>query len=327
MIFILATRACPETLSVYQQDWGRPPGTRLKVLFYDDLPGRMFLPAATYVFSGLERLGVAGRALAAEVWRQLGDNGCSLRVNDPRRVPRRGELLAQLCDSGQNHFRVFSAGADLSPLRYPALLQSVGDGTRGFYEVVENATTLRYAIWKALLLGYSKRELLVVERGHTGDPHGVFRRYTADVVGERVFARDLRHSFDPDFGGVAADEPCFRRERDDFLASNPHREALLKIFREACIEFGSVDYSLDGDQIQVWEMRCNLRSPDMSPALTETLESIDTPGHGADTSLRFNRELVKRYAAERRSFSRRGQMRTSMRSVYSFTAPFWRELR
>lgn len=325
LIYVLATRACPESLGSYEQSWGDPPGTRLKVLFYDDLPGRMFLPTGTYVFSDLERLGDAGLELAAAVWHQLGDNGSSRRINDPRRVPRRQDLLSRLSDSGQNRFRVFSVSADLAPLRYPASVESIGGAGAGLRESVHDAAELRRAVWKGLLLGYPKRELLAIERHDAGDRGGVFRRYTADFIGDRVLARALRHSLNPQFKGDDLCDRRFRREREAFLATNPHHEQLRKILRDSCVEFGSVDYGLAGDQIQVWELRCNLYVQHLSTALTDALEALDIPPSAApDTPLRLAPDLVKRYAAELRSISRRRQVRSGLRGVYSLAGPLWR---
>jgi hypothetical protein len=312
-------------MEAHEKSWGDPPGTRLKVLYYDDLPGRMFLPAGSYVFSDLEGLGEAGTELAAQAWQLLARNGRSRCLNDPTRVLRREDLLTRLGGRGQNHFRVFSPGADLSALSYPAFLETDRGREEGLRELVRNPTELRRAMWKALLLGYAKRELLVIETFDSRDDAGLFRRYTAYVIGDRVLPGGLFHSRDWKLEDTEPPDAQLDAERKTFLETNPHEAALRSICRDACVEFGRVDYFFHKDQIQIWELQSNPGVSRLSDSLDDALATIDTPARtGADTPLRFPPELVGRYSAELRALGRRSQVRSGLRGAYSLAAPLWR---
>jgi hypothetical protein len=99
--------------------------------------------------------------------------------------------------------------------------------------------------------------LMIVEFCDTADARGIYRKYGAFVVGDRVFPKSLQFSRHwvqkrPDL----KDEELLREERA-YVEENPHEEALRGIFKLARIEYGRMDYAILDGKIQVWEINTN----------------------------------------------------------------------
>jgi hypothetical protein len=102
--------------------------------------------------------------------------------------------------------------------------------------------------------GRSRDDTLIVEFCDTADHQGVYRKYSAFVVGARIIPAHIAFSKDWVTKAIdLRDEPLLEEERR-FVRENPHEGRLRAIFALAGINFGRIDYALlDGD-IQVWEI-------------------------------------------------------------------------
>ena len=88
-------------------------------------------------------------------------------------------------------------------------------------------------------------DLLVVEFCDTKDEHGVYRKYSAYKIGDRVLPRYLECSRD---WMVKWDWRIFDRVRADeetrYLETDPHEAWIREIFALARIDYGRIDYGV-----------------------------------------------------------------------------------
>jgi hypothetical protein len=227
---------------------------RLELIFYPELAFLDQLRLGTYVFCALDRLTDAEREITLRAWETLAAAGCRL-LNHPTKTMRRYELLCRLYESGVNRFRAYRATETRHPARYPVFLRLENEHTGDVGGLVHNQTQLYAALARAVLLGYHLRELLIVEYCHTAGEDGFFRKYSAFVLGDQVLPRfsNVSRHWMVKAEGQYMDASTVMDERR-FICENPQGETLRELFRQSRVEYGRVDYSLVGDQLQVWEI-------------------------------------------------------------------------
>lgn len=297
MIFYLVTREHGYTIRPYVDGWNR-----MRLVSYEDLFTKSHCDPGTYIFTDVDRLIPSERRLAASVWRQLADRAPAVRLlNDPARVPARYELLCTLAQAGTNRYRAWLASDDLGRVRFPAFVRVANEHTGSLTPLLRTGAELGRALRWARLQGYRPRDLLVVEFCDTADADGVYRKYSAFIVGDEVLPRHLFLSRQwlikkPDLDGDA-----FAGERDAYLWTNPHAAKLRAICRRVGIDYGRVDYSMLGDDPQVWEINTNPTILQLAERLTDAFARLDATG--ADSAhpipLSFDPALLAARARER----------------------------
>ena len=294
MIYYIVTDGYAHTMETFLTHWGTALRDGVSILRYDDLFSRNELPVGTYIFADLERLAPAELEMAADIWRQLEESGRGLRLlNHPRHAMRRFELLSTLA----------------------------------------NHTQLEGAIVPAMLRGHRVKDMLVIEYCDTADENGIFKKYSAFMVGETVIPCHVDHSCDwvvKDTDLVSLDIVDFERR---YLEENPHEERLREIFKTARIDYGRIDYSLLDGEIQTWEINTNpvvALSPDeyqpfhlpvkrmFAAQMVPAMVAIQTDAEPDDViALTQSSELLKRMqldrARARRTRSRRRFFRQAQR--------------
>jgi hypothetical protein len=114
--------------------------------------------------------------------------------------------------------------------------------------------------------------LLIVEWCDTSDAAGVFRKYSAFVIGESIVARHLVCSRD----WVVKDFDLYEHdvlwEARRYVAENPDAAFLQEIARLAGVEYGRFDYAFADGRPQIWEIN-------MNPIVIAPLSVLPTPGH------------------------------------------------
>lgn len=222
----------------FVQGWGRALAGQVLVRPYEEVLGGADLPeGATAIFSDLDRLTPQQRAALAPLHARQ-----ARALNDPTRSLLRYELLRTLHARGINRFNAWRAGE--APERYPVFVRP----DSGFLKAAPPL------VWAA---GEPPAGHLAVEYCNTADRNGVFRKYGAYVVGERIVPRHLFFSRDwlvksPDLAGPAEIE-----EELAYVSANPHAAQLLGICRLARISWGRIDYALLEGRVQVWEINTN----------------------------------------------------------------------
>lgn len=243
--------------------WGQSLRGKIRFIYYADLAHRRTLPRETSIFTDLERLSPALLELASQAARQLENAGVEV-LNHPARALRRYDLLRALHAEGVNYFNCFRLRDDRAALRFPAFLRLENEHQGSLSELVHNATELEVAIGRALQKGLAAEELLIVEFCDVSDGAGIFRKYSAFMIGDELATRHVLFSRQwllkkPDIVDTAE-----VLEEIQYLEQNPHPHAspLRAIFRRAGIEYGRIDYSLLNGEIQVWEINTN---PSITP--------------------------------------------------------------
>ncbi len=261
MIFFLSTAQHRYTVRPLLKSWTPALAAEVVLLPYEALPSNHDLPPGTYIFSDVERLTEAQRTLAARVYDQLAAAGSAVRIlNHPARSLRRYDLLHALHERGLNHFRAFRpfrAAEPGQPWRYPLFLRGENDHDGNQSPLIRNAKELRKALPMALMQGLDPRNLLIVEFCDTQDSGGLYRKYSAFRVGERIIPRHVLFSRNWVLKDVDLLEPAQFEEMKRYCATNPHEQGIRSIFDLARIEYGRIDYAVLNGKIQTWEINTN----------------------------------------------------------------------
>jgi hypothetical protein len=314
MVFYVVTREHSYTMTAYARDWDR-----LRLVFYDDLFRASSLPVGAYIFSDLDRLTSSERRLAAAAWQQIASAAPHMRLlNNPATVLCRYELMHELTKSGENQYRARRATEGLDDgLRYPVFVRCEREHEGSITPLLHNAMALRSALVWARFKGYRARDLLVVEFCDTSDATGLFRKYSAFLVDGEVLPRHLLfsrswHLKKPDIADAET-----ASEVETYLEGNPHEEAIRRIFRRANIDYGRIDYSMLGDQPQVWEINTNPLVKRLAERLTAAFARLDEgqPDDGRPIPIHLNAQLVSDAARERREELRTRERRDRMAAL------------
>lgn len=275
----------------YLEYWGRELAqSEIRVLSYERLAAETRFEPGTYVFTTFDEIrGATARYIDALAAR-LRESAHVRILNDPLRVLRRFDLHAELWRRGRNAYRSFRANGDWSTVRFPAFIRAERTHDGALSPLLRSPEEIDTWIGRAITLGRPLDDLLVVEFCDTADADGSYRKYAAFNVGGRIVARSLNLGRDwmLKFGGNDF-SLAFAREELDYVATNPHEDVLREIFAFANIDYGRIDYSLRGGDLQAWEININ-------PTIGRGLRPSN---HEMDDELRDTREETKRVFYER----------------------------
>jgi hypothetical protein len=230
----------------------------VRPILYESVRGQSHLPAGAYIFADLERLGRRDYELAARLAARIAEAapGTPL-LNDPRRACRRVELLRALHNDGVNSFTAHRADELVTPTRWPVFVRGEHDHDGNVSALIHDERELAAALARDRNAGIEPRTRLVVEFADTRSEDGYFRKYGVFRIGERYIRRHVFFSRDwmvklcePPGDGALAEERAF-------IDSDADAEAVRAVFERAGIEYGRVDYSRNGDGIEVWEINTN----------------------------------------------------------------------
>lgn len=252
MIHFLAP-AGERLMHAYLDVRGRAIAGHFEIVPYEKLPMRF--RGGTYVFSALEQLSAPMERLVAELHAQLSRCDGVRILNRPGRTLRRYELLRELARRGLNDHRAALASEDLSGLRYPVFVRGERTHEGALSPLLHNATDVAAWIGRLRVIGHKLDELLVVEFNDTADAHGVYRKYAAFIIGDRILPRSL------DYGTnwmLKREGTMYTREtlaeEYEFVRTNPHERELREIFAIAGVDYGRIDYAIKDGRVQTWEI-------------------------------------------------------------------------
>jgi hypothetical protein len=257
MITLFISRRHTYTVKPFLTTWC-PSGTRpLQLISYQSLHRIESIRQGPLIFSDIDRLTPCQRELALSLCEAIEESQRqSLILNHPLTVMTRERLLARLWEVGWNHYRIHPCAAEPAlPLRFPVFIRRIHDHNGPLTRLIHDRLELRNRIHALTLAGELPDRLMIIEYLDTRGADGLFRKYSAFRIGNQIIPGHIifsRH-------WVAKDSPPepVREEERQFLHENPHREALMHIFKEAFIEYGRIDYSLHEGNIQVWEINTN----------------------------------------------------------------------
>lgn len=247
------------TFNRFFKDCGRPLRKEMRFIFYADLPYRKTLPNDIALFTDLERLNETQVELAIAAQQQLSTAGAHI-LNAPSQVLRRYDLLRTLHQKGINPFRAYRLNEDRTQLRFPVFLRLEREHQGNLSPLLHNLQEIEAAVTQALQSGISADNLLLAEYCDVRDADGLYRKYSSFQIGDHCIPRHLMASsswMSKSATHDQQDDPECVRQENDFLVNAPHEKAIRSIFDLAGINYGRIDYSLQNDQIRVWEINTN----------------------------------------------------------------------
>ena len=284
MIHFVTTGAHAYCMEAFLQAGGKPLRDKLKIVWYEDLCARRRLDPGCYILSDIERLSDAQRLQLAITADRLRDAGMPV-LNHPDRLVRRYDLLHKLHDRGINPFRAKRLDENLEDLRFPVFLRIENNHSGPITPLIQDQTALRETI-RTLHRRFDRSQVLVIEYCDTSDAEGLFRKYSAMIVGGWIQARHVLFARDWCIKFNVPLTPEHIAEERRYQLGNPHEAALREIFDLAGYDFGRIDYAMLGGRPVVWEINSN-----------PTLASRRPPPRGRrEGLLESARQLVARLA-------------------------------
>lgn len=254
MIVALTTALHRYTLrSVRRRRWAR-----LRILSYERALRAAHLPRATYLFTDFDRLDHHELELAAHLYRAIVRQG-GLAINDPARARQRFSLLRTLHDLGLNRFNVWRVEDTPRPDRFPVFLRTESGHAGVISGLLHDASEVEAAIAAALVQGYPRRHLILVEYCAEASDAGWFRKYSIYRVGDRMVpslsVHDTtwvaKHGKEGVAGQAAYDDEY------EMIRTNRFADLMRPFFEAAELEYGRADFGIVDGMPQVYEINSN----------------------------------------------------------------------
>jgi hypothetical protein len=259
MIHYLVPESQAFGMAEYLDFWGEKVASRMRVVTYEEIVHATALPAGTWILSALDQLSPAMSKWLGAVEDRLEASGRARTLNSTRDTHTRLSLLEALHARGINPFRARNAADPaVRTLRYPVFVREEHGHGGALTPCLESPEQLERAIRRMMWSGWHREQLLVVEFHDTVDEHGFYRKYAAFIVGDRIIPRSLAHGRNwmlKHRSGKFTREAV--EEERAYVEDNPHATHLAEIARIAGVEWGRVDYAMDGDSPVVWEINLN----------------------------------------------------------------------
>jgi hypothetical protein len=285
MIFLLDARDPRTVRDWLASDRGKPIADRVRVVTYQELMRRPRLPAETCIFGDLETISPALRRVAEAAWDALGSAGVR-RLNDPRKVSGRHELLRRLHALGRSDFRAYRLDELPASLRFPVFVRREREHDGALTELLPDEAALRTALRRLAWprTRHRRDDLLVVEYRDSSAVDGRHVRLAALRIGDAIIPRYYTFSH---HWMVKTDrrlvEPTLAAVEHEYVTKNPHREWIRETFEIAEIDYGRIDYGLVEARPQAWEINTNpslgrrVRSSARTRAITPEQRALQEP--------------------------------------------------
>ena len=232
MISFWANRSSSHAIPNYCARRGRAIADRFDCRVYEDVGSQVRLRAGAHIFASLDRLTANQREAAAVRHDALAARAPDApRLNDPRRVVMRFELLTTLHAAGLNSFRVFRAtdAREVRGIRSSSARPTMTTAhSRG---CCTRSARCSKALWALRARGWRLDELLAVEFCDTSDAYGVYRKYSAFAVGDRIVPCHVLASHQWAVKSESSEpNESLIRENMAYIERNPHEPWLRQVF-------------------------------------------------------------------------------------------------
>jgi len=247
------------SIGTYRSNRGRAIAGRFTPRHYEEMTQPMVLSAGTQLFAALDQLSPVQRQATAYIWDEHARAAPrARRLNDPRRALLRFDLLRRLKAEGLNSFGVYRHDEIDAISRFPVFVREIhrhnGPKSRLLYS--------RHKVWQAMtalrMRGRPRDNLMIVEYADASGADGLFRKYAAFRVGERIIAC---HVFSSREWCVKSDQNQITEqgvsEDLEYVRGNPHAAWLVRVFDAAGIDYGRIDYGVAGGHLEAWEINLN----------------------------------------------------------------------
>jgi hypothetical protein len=282
MINFVVPRA-HDGLREYLELWGRDVAPRVRTVYTESIATQTSFPRGTYVLAAMDQYSSGMRAFVTALHAALEQQDGFRFLNHPTETLHRFELLDALHRAGRNEFRAMRVTDTWRELRFPLFVRDGSNHDGALSPLLHSVTSVERAIGESLVRGHLARNLMVVEFCDTADAQGLYRKYSAFVVGRHVIPRYLSVSSEWMLK-VAGGEftRAMAEEELEYLVTNPHEAELREIFDLARVGYGRIDYGVKHGRIQTWEINLNptigrgLRAS--SGRVPPDVDAIRTPG-------------------------------------------------
>ncbi|MEX2201302.1 MAG: hypothetical protein WD711_07915 [Dongiaceae bacterium] len=255
----------------------RRRGRLTPVAYADALAGARIAPGPV-IFADIPRLTGPTLVRSAKLWDALAGTQARPRLfNHPVRALRRFALLRRLRAEGINGFDIWRGDERRESMRYPLFARGINDRDGPFGGMIHNREQFEAAIENWIYRGRDPEHLLIVEFCDTKGADGLYRRYTAYVVGAQIFHWRMHVGRDwivrePQLAELAPahDIAALVAEERAFAADDAHIEALRRTAGIAKLGVGRIDYAIANGRIAVWEIN-------WSPLVHEQPPPADDP--------------------------------------------------
>ena len=238
-------------------------GGRFQVLSYEQVFRARALPVGHVIFSDFDRLTPFLREVAANMAAALRQVAPEARIlNHPLRVKERYELLRALRLAGINDFDVARLDVGRRPERYPVFLRREDDALGPETALIEDAAAFDRALAELDAAQRPRKGRLWVEYRAQPGPDGLFRKFAAFRIGERIMPYHLQISEDWTVKSKSWNREAMNdAEELAFVRDDPHAETLRRVFDLAGIDYGRADYAVVDGQVRVYEVNTNPNMP------------------------------------------------------------------
>ncbi|WP_293002193.1 hypothetical protein [Nevskia sp.] len=265
MIIFLTTAAHGYTIKRYLEASAASLRRQVMTMSYGEFLSWRKLPAGHYIFADVDRLDAdEAAAVARRIDHLAAALPSAVRLNDPRRLLGRLQLLNALQAAGINDFGARLSTAPIDGLRYPVFVRPLIEHKAGLTPLLHDATELRAALERLRHDGIDLSSCVTTEFIDVRNADGHYEKYSVLRIGDVFIASD--HSMNDrwivkgeDDEAVIADDlaRCLA-----FQHANPHEAQLRPIFDRAGVDYGRVDYAFARGRLQVFEINPN---PTLSP--------------------------------------------------------------
>jgi hypothetical protein len=214
------------------------------------------------IWTDFDRLDSQQRKDAARLRSELQRDDL-LQLNHPLESELRFEMLSRLHRHGINRFGVRRVYETLDGLRYPVFLRDEVGAGKKTPELLSDRAALESAI--AGLVSSDWANPMIVEFGVWPAADGFYRKYGAFRVGDQIFPQHMLASLNWFIKRQGDLSRAHYPEHLQYIEQNPHAAELRKLFDQAKVQYGRMDYTLVGGCVQVFEINTNPAVLDKPP--------------------------------------------------------------
>lgn len=247
------------TMGVFVGDYPNSVADAVRIVPYERLRATGSFEPGAFIFTDFDRLSPAETALAQRFYEAIGEQNPALpRLNDPRRVLPRFELLRALHAAGLNSFNVYRVPERHEIQHFPVFIRWGSDHRMPLTKLIAHADLLESTLTRLAPEVRDDPDLMIVEFGNAPDADGRYRKYSAYRVGDYVYGQHCftSKSWFIKFTGLEWGD-AERAFNAEYVATNPHAGELKKYFDVAGIEYGRADYCVVDGRIQMFEINTN----------------------------------------------------------------------
>jgi len=231
---------------------------QVSVLTYDEALQCSRLPAATYVFTDMDRLSPLQLKLASALYAHLRVHGQCV-LNNPARAMSRAGLLRALHDAGLNQFNAYRVEENIRPERWPVFIRTEGSHTAPVSGLLASWDAVRTAVDAAIEAGIPVSSMIIIEYAAEPVMPGLFRKLAGFRFGNAQFAHNCVHEDNwlVKYGQLGSATPELYRDDLRIVRENPYAEDVSRAFDIARIEYGRADFGLVNGKVQIYEINSN----------------------------------------------------------------------